>query len=545
MRHALGTLTLLGLLASPIAAGAQLAARTEGQVDSIFARFDRTDSPGCVVGVSERGRPVLARAYGMSDLQHRLALHPRNIFHVASISKQFTAISVALLAEDGKLSLDDDIRAHVPEVPDHGARVTLRHLMHHTSGLRDQWQLLRWAGWRSDDLITQDDVLDIVARQRGLNFQPGDEYLYSNSGFTLLAIVVQRVSGQSLREFAAERIFSPLGMHDTHFHDDHTMIVPGRTSAYAPRAGGGWRISIPVFDTYGATSLFSTVGDQLTWMAHLDNPSFGSAALWRAAQTSGVLNDGTPIDYGYGLGVGSWRGLRAIGHGGADAGYRAFVERYPDQGVAVAVLCNLANVNPGDLAHRVATAVLGDRLPMEMVNMRAQPHLPTAAARAAWVGTYRDTVSQAVLRLRLSGDTLRANGQVLSFNTDTTASTAQMSGWFALSPRARGGATISVHPKRTRQVTFVRQAEPVASVAAYAGRYYAAELDTEYRLTATDTGLVLSHRKLDERRLEAAGRDLFTSGLGTMVFARDRRGRVTGFTLSSGRARGIRFERLR
>ena len=194
--------------------------------------------------------------------------------------------------------------------------------MHHTSGLRDQWQLLGYAGWRHDDLITEDDVLGIVARQKALNFKPGDEWIYSNTGFTLLAVIVKRVSGKSLHDFAQERIFAPLGMRETHFHDDHTMIVLRRTSAYEPRAGGGWKISIPVFDTYGATSLFTTASDLLKWMANLDVPTVGNASLV-AAHTSGVLNDGTPIGYGYGLTFGKYRTLTAIGHGGADAGYRA------------------------------------------------------------------------------------------------------------------------------------------------------------------------------------------------------------------------------
>ena len=187
------------------------------------------------------------------------------------------------------------------------------------SGLRDQWQLLGYAGWRfPEDLITEQDVLNIVKRQKGLNFTPQHEYLYSNTGFSLLAVIVSRVSGISLREFAQQRIFAPLGMTHTHFHDDHSMIVPGRTSAYEPR-GSGWRISIPDFDTYGATSLFTTTGDLLKWMANLDHTTVGTAQMVAAAQKSAVLFDGTPAGYGFGLTVGTYRGLTAIGHGGADA----------------------------------------------------------------------------------------------------------------------------------------------------------------------------------------------------------------------------------
>jgi CubicO group peptidase (beta-lactamase class C family) len=548
MRCSCRSLVLAASLLGAPALGAPLAAQlpeaARRGVDSVFASFDRTDAPGCVVGVSERGVPVLQRAYGMADLQHRLALGERSIFHVASISKQFTAIAVAMLAEDGKLRLDDDVRAYVPELPDHGARITVRQLMHHTSGLRDQWQLLAWSGWRfPSDLITERDVLDIAGRQRGLNFRPGEEYLYSNTGFTVLAVIVQRVSGQSLREFAASRIFAPLGMRDTHFHDDYSMIVPGRTAAYAPREGGGWRISIPVFDTYGATSLFSTTGDLLTWMAHLDEPRFGSPALWQAAQTSGVLNDGTAINYGYGLTLATWRGVRAIGHGGADAGYRAYVERYPDHGVAVAVLCNRANVSSVELARGTAAAVLGDRLPREMVEMRAMPHRPDAAARAAWEGTYRDPVSHAVLRVRVSGDSVLANGAPLEFGSDTTATRRGTPGWLSLQPGVGAAATIRVHPRGLRQVVYERQPPPFSTVTAYGGRYFSEELETWYRFTARDSVLVMTHRKLGENALTAAGRDAFTFGGNVVLFTRDRRGRVTGFTLNGGRVRGVRFVR--
>jgi CubicO group peptidase (beta-lactamase class C family) len=284
-----------------------------------MASVDRTNAPGCAVGVGQNGAVAYERGYGMSDLQHGLAITPTSIFHVASISKQFAAAAVGMLAEENRLSLDDDVRKYVPEVPDHGHRITIRQLIHHTSGLRDQWSLLAYGGWRADDVINEQDVLDIVGRQQSLNFVPGAEYLYSNTGYTLLGVIVKRVTGMSLRQFTSERFFVPLGMTRTHFHDDHTMVVPDRTSAYEPRAGGGWSISIPVFDTYGATSLFATPRDLLTWMAQLDKPSATSATLVTQMQTPGVLTDGTSTNYGFGLSVGRYRGLRVVGHSGADA----------------------------------------------------------------------------------------------------------------------------------------------------------------------------------------------------------------------------------
>lgn len=540
-------LIALLLLMSAGTLGAQVPAATRAAVDGIFRDIARTDGPGCAVGVAEQGRTLYERGYGMANLETGLAITPQSIFHVASVSKQFAALSVALLAADGRLSLDDDVRRHVPEIPDYGRRMTIRQLIHHTSGLRDQWSLLSMAGWRfPSDLITTEDVLKILARQRGLNFVPGDEYLYSNSGYTLLAVIVQRVSGSSLQDFAEARLFGPLGMRQTHFHDDFAMVVPGRTSAYVPR-GSGWRVSIPTFDTYGATSLFTTTGDLLRWMNALDaarrEPGHPLARVVVDAETSGLLNDGTAINYGYGLMLRPWRGIRTIGHSGADAGYRAFAERYPDFGVAVTVLCNAANADPASRARRVAEAVLGDRLPREMVNMRAEPHRPSAAVREQWAGTYRDTVSQQVLRVRVQGDTVWAGSNRLEFGSDTTATTESMDGWFSLQPRG-AQTTLRVNPRGLRQVVFVRQPAPFPTLGAYAGTYRSEELDATYTLSLRDEALQRQHRKMPDARLEPAGRDVFTLGGSTYLFERDRRGRVTGFTLNDGRVRGVRFVRV-
>ena len=538
------------LLLIPVPGRAQLPDSTRTRVDAVFSQWDRTDSPGCSLGISQDGRPVYSRGYGMSDLQHALAITPSSIFHVASISKEFAAYAVALLAADGRLTLDDDVRRYVPEVPDYGPRITIRNLIHHTSGLRDQWQLLAYAGWREDDVITEDDVLGIVARQRGVNFKPGDEWIYSNTGYTLLAVIVKRVTGQSLRDFAQARIFAPLGMRDTHFHDDHTMVVPGRTSAYQPRDGGGWSISIPVFDTYGATSLFTTSGDLLKWMANLDHPIVGTSALVAAAQTSAVLHDGTPTGYGYGLTVNRYRGLQAIGHGGSDAGYRAHVERYPERGIAVAVLCNASIAVPSVLLRRVTDVLLGAAAPRQEASIDTVMRPVAVAARQRWVGIYRDTLSQQVMRIRLTNDTLRlSDGRMLATTSDTSARIG--TGASALVLRSAGGVVTAVQqiPRSTRDLVFRREAEFTpdrAALAAFAGTYESDELDVRYTLAVTDSGLVLRHRKLGELVMVPTWRDAFTVNYNFFSqFTRDRSGKVTGFTINDGRVRGVRFDRVK
>lgn len=549
---ALTAVALSGALmaaAMPLPAQGTIPDSLRTKVNAVFARWDHTDTPGCALGISQQGRTVYEHGYGMSELQYALAITPQSIFHVASISKQFTAYSVALLAQDGKLSLDDDIRKFISEIPDYGTRITVRQLMHHVSGLRDQWQLLGYAGWRfPEDLITERDVLNMVRRQQGLNFAPGSEYMYSNTGFTLLGVIVKRVSGRSLHDFAQQRIFTPLGMTQTHFHDDHTMIVPGRTSAYEPRDGGGWKISIPVFDTYGATSLFTTPGDLLKWMANLDQPTVGTAQLVADAQTSAVLTNGRPANYGYGLTVGTYRGLKAIGHGGGDAGYRAQVERYPERGLAIAVLCNASTSVPGNLLRRVADVMLGTSVPAVEVAVDPKPAAVGSEVLARWVGTYHDTVSQSLLKVRRSGDTLRlANGTRLLPTSDTSVRIAGSGNSLIL--HMAGGQVTAVIPMPAgmRDAVFQRKAPVVTSpalLAPYAGSYYSEELDARYVLVARDSVLAVEHRKLDDAQLRPEFADGFSSNFGSMiVFTRDAKQRITGFTLSDGRVRGVRFVR--
>ena len=241
---------------------------------------------------------------------------------------------------------------YLPEIPDYGTPIAIRHLLTHTSGLRDQWSLPVGRGRFEENRITEADVMDIVPRQTALNFTPGSEYIYSNTGFTLLAVIVKRVSGKSLRDFADERIFKPLGMTNTHFHDDYTMLVRGRTSAYVPH-GNTWAVSIPNFDTYGATSLYTTVGDLLKWETNFDAPTVGDRAIFSRMEAPTILTNGDTSTYGFGLVSGRYRGAKLIEHNGADAGYRSYVGRFPDLGVGIAVLCNAATTNTA-LARGVA-----------------------------------------------------------------------------------------------------------------------------------------------------------------------------------------------
>lgn len=391
-------LLLAFLLPSAAAAqNGQLPDSIVHRIDSVFTRYDRTASPGCALGVYRDGKIVYSRGYGMANLEHAIAITPRTVFDIGSTSKQFTASAIALLAQDGKLTLDDDVRKHIPELPQYQKTITIRHLLNHTSGLRDYLTLMSLRGVNFDGVTTDEDALDLIVRQKALNFEPGSEYLYSNSGFFLLSTIVRRASGKSLAQFAHERIFAPLGMHDTHFHDDHTHIVPLRATGYEPRPDGGFRISMSGFEQTGDGAVMTTVEDLLKWDNNFYTPTIGGEPLLRDLHTMGVLTNGRLLSYALGLMIDDYRGLRRVRHGGSWAGYRADLVRFPVAKTTVTCLCNLGSANPSALADRVADILLADRLgPATVAASRPNgppptndvPYTVTAGELERYAGTY-------------------------------------------------------------------------------------------------------------------------------------------------------------
>ncbi len=315
-------------------------------VDAIFADVTSTESPGCAVAVFRDGRIAYERGYGMADLEHDVPITPASVFYVGSLSKQFTAFAVALAAGDGKLSLADPVRRWIPELPDYGAQMTVRHLVHHTSGLRDYNTVLDIAGRRNDEAFDNPTVLRIVARQRALNFKPGEDYLYSNSGYVLLSLVVERATGVPLADFAKTRMFQPLGMRDTQFYDDVTRLVKHRAFAFDKARGGEWRDNTPHSQRTGAGGLLTNVRDLLAWDNNAYEPKVGSAGLISQVHETGSLNSGEPLTYAYGLQIAQYRGRRVVEHGGSLGGYRAHLMRFPEDRTSVACLCNFSTSNP-------------------------------------------------------------------------------------------------------------------------------------------------------------------------------------------------------
>ncbi len=334
------------------------------KVDELFAEWDKADSPGAAVGIFKAGKILYARGYGMANLEYDIPITTDSVFRVGSVSKQFTAMCIALLAEMGKLSPDDNIRKFLPEMHAFEPPVTIRHLIHHTSGMRDYLVLQGLAGRSQGYFYDSCDVMDLLSRQRGLDFNPGDAYSYSNSGYFLLAEIVHRASGMKTREFAEKFIFEPLGMESTHYHDNPNMIVKNRAAGYMPLEEGGFRIHMTQLDMIGDGGIFTTIDDFFKWDQNFFANRLGkkSAELISMVLTSGKLNDGKDTGYAFALDIDRYRGLKTVGHGGSFVGYKAHYLQFPEQEFSVVILSNLGTFHPGRLAYRIADLYLADIL---------------------------------------------------------------------------------------------------------------------------------------------------------------------------------------
>jgi len=518
------------------------------EVDEIFSEWDRPDSPGCALAVLKDGEIVYKRGYGMANLEYGIPITPTTIFHVASVSKQFTAFAVAMLAQEGKLSLDDDVREYIPDLPDFGETITIRHLIHHISGLRDQWELLVAAGWRMEDVITTEDVLELLRGQKELNFKPGSEYLYCNTGYTLMALIVERVSGKPFRDFCAERIFKPLGMEDTHFHDDHRMIVQNRAYSYARKEEGGFQHSVLSYATAGATSLFTTVEDLARWDQNFYEAGIGGKAVIEQILSRGVLNDGEQIIYAFGLNINEYRGLNVVEHSGGDAGYRSHLIRFPEQRFSVVILCNLATMRPSELARRVADLFMADDFPEERVLEEVIELSEEQLASKA--GVYYSVATSSTCRLEMRDGKLVVvvgPGFELLPLAENRFKRADFPVEFRFMKPEEDGR-LRLHQVTGSGKPIVYEAvEPITLTAeekaAYTGSYYSPELDVGYRVELQRDQLVLSRRKYGKTTMLTTIPDGFSADGINIFFSRDEGNNITGFRLSSGRIRKLRFIR--
>ena len=531
-------------------------------VNKLFEEWDKPSSPGCAVAVMKDGRIVFEHGYGMADLDHNVPITTGTVFNVGSIAKQFTGAAILMLAQDGKLSLDDPIRKYLPELPDFGAPITIRQMLAHTSGLRDYEILLHFDGWRLDspDLLTNDDIFYILSREKELNFPPGTDYAYSNTNYMLLAQVVSRLSGQSFPDFAMARLFQPLGMKHTHFRQDHGELVKNLAYSYIDD-DHVLRLCLPNYDTFGATNLMTTVEDLARWNENFFSGRIGGSRLVQQLQEPGHLNDGALVNYAPGEFVGiTPGGLKWAQSGTAgDAGYRADALRLPDRHLTAITLCNLGSINPTDLNVHIADLYLEGKFTASLAPVHAESFHPDPAQLATYVGLYADAKENYMLKIEQRGDALWAESYI-----GPNAITA--TGWLGPAQldaigegRFRGFGTDEfnfAHDHRNLNVQH-REMPPIhyARVPAYnpttselrefEGEYASKELDIPYHVAIKGNGLVLRALKLTGEPITPITNDFFIAEDRRVRFTRDPQGKVTGFLMSGflNRVQNLRFER--
>jgi CubicO group peptidase (beta-lactamase class C family) len=554
---ALGLATI-GVLSLP--AETQVLAASEGagqvrteDVDRLFAKWNKPDSAGAVVAVIKNGAIIYSRGYGMANLEYGVPNTPATVYDLASVSKQFTALAIHLLAQEGKLSLDDDVRKYLPELHDFGPKITIGHLLHHTSGLRDQWNLFALAGLGLDDAVTEKDILGLIWQQRELNFDPGSQYLYSNTDYTLLALIVRCASGMSLPRFARERIFQPLGMTHTHFQDNYGTVVKDRAYSYEADDKGTYRYVALSIANPGPSSLFSTVGDLALWDRNFYTGQVGGKALIAAMEVPGRLNDGKEIGYASGLVIGTYRGLATVSHEGGAAGYRAIILRFPDEHFSVIILANVGDAYSA-LAYRVADIYLSGSFSSPPVarNDRVSAEIKVAPKTLdAVVGDYA-LAPDFIITFSREGDQLfaQATGQrryPVFWSADNTVFWKVVDAHFTFdAPDGDGRVTGGVHHQNGRD----KPAKKIGALTAeqikdYSGDFYSAELRTIYTVAAVD-GVVSVRYPRREIALKPSGPDTFAGAypIGALTFSRAPDGSCDGFTIDDGRVQKLRFAKV-
>lgn len=523
------------------------------QIDALASSLVKPGQPGATIAVAKGDKIIFSKGYGSANPEYDIPNTPSTVFHVASVSKQFTAFAIAMLAEQGKISLDDDIRKHLPELHDFGHTITIKHLVHHTSGLRDQWNLLALAGWRLDDVITKNQVLRLISHQQDLNFKPSEEFSYCNTGYTLMGEIVARVSGKSFPEWCSENIFKPLKMDNTLFYDDHEKLVKNRSYSFH-ESPDGIKKSVLSYANAGATSLFTTTEDLVKWSNNFYTMKVGNTRVMKQMEERGILTKGDTIAYAFGQSIGDYKGLKTISHSGGDAGYRSFLLRFPDQQYSIVVLSNMGSFVPGRLAYQIADVCLKGVLKEEVKKVednKTGPFKVSDALLKLYEGEYQLTGEMVVTVKNDNGKlTAQATGQTsfpltASSETDFIFDPAGIRMTF---PKTQDTPAPEFTLHQGGQTLVAKRLKPFdrnsVQLLDYTGTFYSAELQTSYTLRVVDNELMAEHIRHEPVELIPKAPDNFSTDawfMSSIEFARNTEGKISGLKVSSGRVKNVRF----
>ena len=546
-RHLLFAFAVLAFLSTATSAQVPAKEKVVAGAERAFEKITKAyvgPAPGCAAAVSLTGEVVFEKAFGLADLEHNVPNTPQTIFESGSVAKQFTAAALVLLQQDGKLSLDDPVRKYIPELPDYGSPLTIRHLLNHTSGLRDWGTVLSLTGaGRGDRVITQDLALDIITHQRALDFTPGSEYSYSNSGYNLAAIIVERVSKQKFPVFVEERLFKPIGMKNSSWRDDYQRIVPGRAQAYSRQGSNGpWRLNMPFMNVYGNGGMLTTVGDWMKWNAMLDSRSLG-ASLVDALETRGVLNDGRKISYALGLTVDTYKGLKDVSHGGATAGYQTFLARYPDNKVSIAVMCNGTSPSSGGIAASITDEIFGPY----PETPKTEPAKVSEDELKRFVGIWRNEKTHAPARFVIENGVSRWSGArvVPMGGGQFTAGGNQLKFMFDEEGKPITAESVDSDGEVTRFVPEKEWTPTPADLASFKGEWFSEEAGATFTVAIDADKVFIKQRPATSLLMQPLYKDHFAVQGSIVWFTRDKNGKVDKLHVGGSRMRDMPFVRMK
>jgi len=511
------------------------------QIEKIFQRYKPT-SPGAELAISRNGAVIFSKAWGMSDLEHNVVLTTESVTEAGSVSKQFTAAAILLLEQQGKLSLDDDVRKYIPEIPDYGYKITLRQMMQHKSGLKDWGAVVAIAGWpRSTKTYDNDDALYVISNQKTLNYKPGDEYLYSNSNYNLFAIIAQRVSGMSLADFTRKNIFEPAGMKHTQWRDNFKKVVPNRAIAYS-KSGTTYQTNMPNEYVYGNGGLLTTAEDLLTWNNYYLNEKLGTPSLLAKQLSTSQLNSGIMHNYAAGLIVGTYRGWKYYTHDGATASYRSNLVAYPELGLSIAWLSNSSEFD-GDPVN-VARAIEELFVPVKTPDSKRDAPPPFNVSKeklSSYVGWYKNPRTGGGARIFLQNDKLYGTqvGQLTP-----VAENVFITGNNRVELNSKGFLFINGAKDSINFIAVDSAKLDEKSLNEYIGEYYSDEAEAKFYVQVKNGRLVLVQKPKTEIQLSPTYKDGFESPVGIIYFEREKK-KITALKISVGRARNVEFKKIK
>jgi len=530
--------------------------RISGEIDNLFKDYNLNE-PGIAIGVVNQNGLVIQKEYGLANLEHQIPITNKTTFHVASVSKQFTAFAILLLEAEEKLSLNDNIRKYIPEMNEFSKNITIRNLLNHTSGIKDQWNLLRLAGWRLDDMISNNQVLDLIYNQQSLNFMPNEEYMYCNSGYTLLAEIIARVSEKSFAEYMKENIFIPLGMHNTQFVDKEGAVIKNKANSYYKRDE---QYVADIFNntSVGATNLSTTIEDLSKWTINFTKKTIGNESIFQKMNTLGKLNGGNSYGYALGQFVNTYKGLARIEHSGMDASYQAYLGRFPEQNISIIIAINRSDINGGKVVRQLTDICLQEYFLQEKgisnakkILSHKKPIQKNTKELVSLEGYFWNDKDNYSRQIAILDDTL----YYMRPNNNNTALIPVGENEFEMQIDEYTSVSFS-----SNQMTvtlddgyvilfdkYIPANYNMNSLEGFTGNYFSPELNACYSFYINENILYANHQRLGSFKLKAVMDDYFIGSKGSfreINFYRDNSGKVVGFNVSSSRAKNIFFEKI-